>query len=411
MYRSHLRTRMTGLLLLTTLQVLSVGTVAWAQEPSHNHTTAPEQADGTWQWTLAGNVFVGANLQERKFRDFHAVESQNWFMATAVRATPAGSVRLSSMASLEPFTLRRLGSAQVFQTGETYRNAPLIDYQHPHDLVMELGADLTRHVGVLRLTGGADLVGAPTLGPVAFMHRPSADENPQVPLSHHQTDATHITHGVVRGGIGAGRWLAEASWFHGREPDEDRLGVEFGRLDSGAIRVSWKAGGWSTQASVAALTQPEAVTPYDAKRVTASVSYASPGEVPRLAWLALFGQNREIHGNLEAYLIEATWRPGADTAFYTRLESVAKDILDVGFHPRGVFHRHRQSQIGAITLGYTRSLVALPGGPLSAGVDVTGYLVPGNLHEAYGTPVSIHVFVRHRLSWPRSSAPHVHGGP
>ena len=30
----------------------------------------------------------------------------------------------------EPFTLREIGSAQVFQTGETYQHLPLIDYQH-----------------------------------------------------------------------------------------------------------------------------------------------------------------------------------------------------------------------------------------------------------------------------------------
>ena len=44
------------------------------------------------------------------------------------------------MFSLEPFTLRDIGSPQVFQTGETFNGAPLIDYQHPHDLIMNLGA-------------------------------------------------------------------------------------------------------------------------------------------------------------------------------------------------------------------------------------------------------------------------------
>lgn len=31
-----------------------------------------------------------------------------------------------------------LGSPQVFQTGETFNDAPLIDYRHPHDLIMNL---------------------------------------------------------------------------------------------------------------------------------------------------------------------------------------------------------------------------------------------------------------------------------
>ena len=42
------------------------------------------------------------------------------------------------MFSFEPFTLKEIGSPQVFQTGETFRNARLIDYQHPHDLFSEL---------------------------------------------------------------------------------------------------------------------------------------------------------------------------------------------------------------------------------------------------------------------------------
>ena len=50
----------------------------------------------------------------------------------------------TAMVSLEPFTIQPLGSPQVFQTGETYRRAPLIDYQHPHDLFMQLGVRWAR---------------------------------------------------------------------------------------------------------------------------------------------------------------------------------------------------------------------------------------------------------------------------
>ena len=49
------------------------------------------------------------------------------------------------MLSLEALTLRDIGSPQVFQTGETFGGrAPLIDYQHPHDLFMGLGAPVSR---------------------------------------------------------------------------------------------------------------------------------------------------------------------------------------------------------------------------------------------------------------------------
>src|SRR5262245_12363462 len=94
---------------------------------------------------------------------------------------------------------------------------------------------------------------------------------------------------------------------------------------------------------------------------------------------------------------------------YMRAESVAKDILDAGFHPRGIFHRHRQSQVGALTLGYIRDVWRSGGRGLGIGGDVTGYLVPDNLSEPYGSPVSFHVFLRYQPG--RSANPivtHVH---
>jgi hypothetical protein len=369
---------------------------------------APPVAE-PWQWHIDAHAFFGVNHQDRKFRDFTAWESQNWMMGMATRPVGRGTFTVTSMASLEALTLKNIGSPQVFQTGETFGNPPsaLVDYQHPHDLFMALGSEYRRPAGPLTLIAGIDLVGSPTLGPQAFMHRPSAQDNPQAPLSHHHLDSTHITPGVLRGGLQLGEWRAEASVFHGREPDQDRFDIDLGALDSTAVRVGWNRGGWSAQVSAAALTQPELITPYDAKRVTASLAYASSASAPRVAWLAAFGQNREIHGNLEAYLFEATVRPSPMNAVYARLESVAKDILDTGFHP-GAFHRHRQSQVGALTIGYVRDVLNMQAGTFGAGADLTGYAVPRNLRDSYGSPHSFHVFIRYRAPIASSAAAHVH---
>jgi hypothetical protein len=222
-------------------------------------------------------------------------------------------------------------------------------------------------------------------------------------------DSSHITPGVVRAGIVAGSWRAEASWFRGREPDENRLDLDLGALDSAAARLAWTRGPWSAQVSAAFLRQPELTTPYDAKKLTASVSYAAGNDVRGIAWMAGVGQNREIHGNLEAYLVEATARLNAVTTVYARAESVAKDILDAGFHPAGTFHRHRQSQVGALTVGYLRDVVRTRAGGLAVGADVTGYLVPANLEEPYGSPASFHIFLRFRAPVLSGFVPtHVH---
>jgi hypothetical protein len=91
-----------------------------------------------------------------------------------------------------------------------------------------------------------------------------------------------------------------------------------------------------------------------------------------------------------------------------RVESVAKDILDGGFHPVNTFHPHRQSQVGAATIGYVRDLWRSTIGAFGVGADVTGYRVPANLQVAYGRPWSWHVFVRYRGSVGTAAAQHVH---
>ena len=371
-----------------------VATTAAAQTAA---TPAPTEP-AAWHWSGEASVFAGFNYQQRKFFDFDAWESQNWLMGAVERRDATWGVRAVTMLSLEPFSLADIGSPQAFQTGETYNNAPIIDYQHPHDLVMELGVELTRAAG--RATAGltAALVGTPPIGPVPYMHRPSATENPQVPLGHHYLDSTHITHGVVAGSLRAAGLGLEAGVFKGREPDEERTDLDLGPLDSYALRLSWTRGAWATQVSSAWLERPERLSPYDSVRRTASVAHEVAVGAGLLAWTAAFGQNREVHGNFEEYLLEGTWRLADRWSRYSRAELVDKDILDAGFHPVGVGHRHRQSQVGAVTVGGTRYLASGRWGTVGLGADVTGYQVPTNLKDAYGSPVSFHAFVRYRAS-------------
>ncbi len=377
---------------------------ARAQDPPHQHTTAT--ASDTWQWRVEGTVFAGYNYQHRKFTDFDEIESQNWLMTSLQKAIGGTSaVQLIGMFSFEPFTLRDIGSPQVFQTGETYNGAPLIDYQHPHDLFMNLGGEFSHSFGATSVTAAGYVVGPAPIGPPVFMHRPSAIENPQAPLGHHYLDATHIAPGVVSVGVERVGFSVEFGAFHGQEPDEDRLDLDTAALDSFAARVSWADGPWQLQISGADLKTPERKSPYDAKRVTASASYFKGDEQRSIAWTAAFGQNREVFGNLEAYLLEVNRHVGRHS-FYGRGENVQKDILDAGFHPIGVAHTHRPSRVSALTLGYTRDVAAPTWGDFGIGGDVTGYIVPDNLKESYGSPVSFHVFVRYRG---KAGAPMTHG--
>ncbi len=364
---------------------------AAAQEPAPQ----PDAPAAPWQWSVTGAAFTGYNYQWRKFTDFDEVESQNWLMTALQKSFGPSDLNLVAMFSLEPLTMRELGSPQVFQTGETFNGAPLIDYQHPHDLIMNLGGEYSRAIGSTTITTAAYVVGPAPLGPPVFMHRASAIENPQTPLSHHYLDASHITPGVLSIGVERDGFRVEAGAFHGQEPDDNRLDLDTGALDSYAVRASWADGPWSFQISGGHLTTPERLSPYNENRVTASASFFKGDDRNSVAWMAAFGQNREVFGNLEAYLFEATRRSGKH-AFYGRIEAVAKDILDAGVHPVATAHTHRQSQVGALTAGYVRDFAAPAWGTFGAGGDITGYYVPANLSESYGFPVSFHVFVRYR---------------
>jgi hypothetical protein len=68
-------------------------------------------------------------------------------------------------------------------------------------------------------------------------------------------------------------------------------------------------------------------------------------------------------------------------------------------------HRHRASRVGAVTLGGVLDVLTGALGQLGFGADVTGYRVPADLRDGYGSPVSVHVFARYHL---RRGGAHAH---
>jgi hypothetical protein len=185
-----------------------------------------------------GVIFVTLDDQGGA-RGERSVVSQNWWMGMASRSVGRNTLTLTGMLSLEPATTEKRGYPEIFQVGETFDGAPLVDYQHPHDFLMQLAAVFRiplNQEAALRLTVAP--VGEGGVGPPAFMHRRSSAENPTAPLSHHSFDSTHITMGVLGVGVDAGAISIDGSIFHAREPDEQRWALmDPGKLDSWSTRI------------------------------------------------------------------------------------------------------------------------------------------------------------------------------
>jgi hypothetical protein len=360
-----------------------------------------------------------------------AFESSNWNMLHASHGLLRGRLSLMLMNSLEPATMEKKGSPQLFQEGETFEGQPLIDYQHQHDFWMNLSATYRRELGREgALWVQLAPVGEPALGPTAFMHRASAGENPTAPLSHHGQDSTHVTFGVITAGLGW-RWIIlEGSAFHGAEPDENRWNFEHGKLDSasGRIRLELPAG-WSGQVSYASRKDPEILFPGTKHRATASVHYGAAGDRP-FAFSLIWGRDydsgkgqpstggffrlepQEVRhpnapkGYTDYWLLEGAWQASAFDQVYGRAEYVDRNF-QLLFTKEDALPGQPVGtaivRIKALTLGYFRDFELLSWLRAGGGLDFTAYEYPSDLDSVYGSrPLSTHVFVRLRWGNPRA---------
>jgi len=360
---------------------------------------------GDWLLMFHYNLIADLNRQGGP-RGVTKFDSQNWFMPMAYHKLGKGTVQLRGMFSFEPFTFPPGGSPLLFQTGGTYKGQPLIDKQHPHDLFMELSAQYTLPLGE-RGTWFTyfGYPGEPALGPVAFMHRLSASENPSATLAHHLQDSTHISFGVLTTGF-TYRWRKlEGSIFNGREPDENRYNFDAHKWNSRSARISIMPNkNWTMQVSYGFLRSPEGQEPNtDVRRATASVQYTRPLHRGNWASALIWGRNHtssptEIH-NLNGYTFESTANFLDKNYLYTRLELVDKNEL---LRPSdrallGITDDHPSFRIAAYTFGGVRDIWNTDKVSLGIGSDLTFYSKPAILNRIYASnPVSWKLFFRIR---------------
>ncbi len=323
--------------------------------------------------------------------------STSMLMLMGQRPLGDGTVALRGMVSADPLMGKR-GYPLLLQTGETANGAPLIDRQHPHDLFMELAVSYSRPLSDRSsVFVYAGLPGEPALGPPAFMHRFSGEDNPEAPISHHWLDSTHIAYGVVTLGYVFGSVKLEGSLFRGREPDENRYDIESGRLDSASVRLSYNpTRNWALQASRGRLKSPEEIHPdVDVDRTTASAIYQASGAGASMQTTFAWGRNAPSHGTAtDTFLLESAIGISRTHTVFGRAERAEKNEL---FLP-GEARAEETFRVGKLTLGY---LYDLPrDGHLRIGVGglVTRYSLPSELKPVYGSPTSFMLFARMKIN-------------
>lgn len=344
---------------------------------------------GEWMVMLHGTVSAQYTSDTGPRGDDKAYAT-SMAMVMATRQTGWGKVQLKAMGSLEPF-MRHDGYPNLFATGEEAYGKSLVDRQHPHDLFMELAArvDVNTGFGSAFIYGGP--VGEPALGPSAFMHRASARLNPEAPITHHWFDSTHISYGVVTGGLVGAKWQIEGSAFRGQEPDEHRFNIETPRLDSWSVRGTLTPSpAWALQASYGFLKQPEAGHPGEnERRFTASAHYANGHG---LSAMAGFSAKKRVPGpTLTAFLGEAEWDATKHDTLFGRIENVNNDELFPD--PASAFH-DQAFRVTKFQMGYARRYQIGPV-ELAAGGSVSAFAKPALLDTAYGRhPMGYTGFVR-----------------
>ena len=352
-----------------------------------------------WMTMFHGYAFLTANRQGGPSGD-REFESQNHFMAMAMRSLWGGKLSLLGTFTLEPATIPPRGSAELFQRGETYRNVLLVDRQHPHDLFVQLGAAWERPFSSAKLRLYLAPRGEPALGPTAYPHRLSSSENPTAPLSHHNQDSTHIAEDVATLGMTASIFTLEGSAFHGREPDENRWDFEQGRLDSYSGRLTVRPlPELSLQVSSGHLEHPEKIEPGNQTRSTASITYQKATREGFLAASVIAGRNQTPAGPEWGNLVEWTWKFARSNFLYGRVESVDRDIYELINKRQGPETVPRQrTAVQAATLGFVRNVPIFRDAETGLGGDFTLYRFPSRLDPIYGKhPVSIHGFLRIRF--------------
>ncbi|HSQ98989.1 MAG TPA: hypothetical protein VLM36_03640, partial [Sphingomicrobium sp.] len=217
------------------------------------------------------------------------------------------------MGTPEHLTVGDRGTPQLLQTEN-------VDAMHPHDYIMalELRDSLTLDAAKNeRLTFLFAPRGEAAIGPVPFMHRESAEGNPDAPLGHALQDGFHDVSTVLGVEYQIARNSFEATAFSGKDIVWP---LPLHSSDSYAVRVNQKI---DRHLRIGA-SYADALLPRDfggaehSQFVAAWLTASYPVGMVTLNSSLVWGQGRPAHGAARnSFLEEAVYQHGRDR-FYNR---------------------------------------------------------------------------------------------
>jgi hypothetical protein len=287
-------------------------------------------------------------------------------------------LRIDIMGSPEQLTVGDKGTPQLLQTDH-------LDNMHAHDSVMALelrdvvafGAHNRQSLTVLLAPRGEAAI-----GPVPFMHRESAEGNPDAPLGHALQDGFHDASSVLGIKYRNGPTTLEATAFSGQTITRP---FPMHRPDSYGLRVEQSLGDHvSLGASYA-----DALLPLDAggaehnRFLSAWMTTTHRPHGDSLMSAFIWGQGRAGHGAaLDSLLEEVLYKHGHNH-FYGRAEMLQLSADQLAIVPtNGV---EGAKWVEALTVGYERTLVERGQLSLFVGGSYTKDFIPAGFQQAYAS--------------------------
>ena len=301
-----------------------------------------------------------------------------WMMMYNQALSPSNTLRVNMMGTAEQLTVGDKGTPQLFQTEN-------IDNMHPHDYLMAL-----EFRDVIKLGAGDNQEltflfaprGAAATGPVPFMHRASAEGNPDAPLGHGMQDGFHDVSTVLGVAYRNGGTTVEATGFSGQAISWP---FPLHKVDSYSVRVTHKI---DNHVLIGA-SYADVLSPDDAggaeheKFITGWLATTHKLGGATLKSSFIWGQVRAGRDPaLNSFLAEAVYQRGMNKLYgrgeFLQITPGQLDLVPLDGSTDAKW-------VAALTFGYERTLVEEGPFSLFVGGSFTRDFAPAEFRPDYGS--------------------------